>query len=105
MICYCCLRDVIFVNRVPLRGDRREPPPVTPLDPAYQAYLNNRTSRNAFIRPGCYHVLDNDLGLGKIRGQVYNLAGESRAGKPRSTAARNGCNTRCEIRRVRHHGQ
>jgi hypothetical protein len=82
MICYCCFRDVILLNRVQLRGEPREPPAVTsPADPAYQAYVNNTTFRTAFICPGCYHVLDNDVGIGKIRGQVYNLAGESRAGK------------------------
>jgi hypothetical protein len=82
MICYCCLRDVLLVCRVQLRCDPREQPAVaSPADPAYQAYVNNKTIRTEFICPGCYHALDNDLGLGEIGGKVYNLAGKSRGGK------------------------
>ena len=83
MMCYCCEREVTLVRRVHMRGDVTAVPATitSPDDPADLGYKENTTYRTAFVRPGCYGVLDSPTGTGEIGGRVYGIAGQFRGGR------------------------
>jgi hypothetical protein len=45
---------------------------------AYKSYVEEMTYRWAVICQACYSILDNEIGMAEVAGDLYNLAGASR---------------------------
>lgn len=84
MKCYCCDREVTLVRHVKIRGNPFDAPAtITSFnDPAFLEYRESATFRSAFVCEECYRVLDSRFGLAQIKGRVYDIAGQSRGGRP-----------------------
>jgi hypothetical protein len=73
MRCFCCDRDIGLARKARIRQFvDHDPEAGGPGSPAYRSSCENMTFRWAVVCPGCYALIDSDLGLAEIGGRLSN---------------------------------